>query len=90
MVIETPNGWHIPVVGLSGVIKKMMFYDRDVEPTKQIIEIQGSDHYVIGAGCSIWNSKKVNVDFMRTKVVTIYGTLRAWTLTSFLIISVGH
>lgn len=67
MVIETPNGWHIPVVGLSGVIKKMMFYDKDVEPTKQIVEIQGHDHYVIGAGCSIWNAKKGQRGFYENK-----------------------
>ena len=67
MVIETPNGWHIPVVGLSGVIKKMMFYDKDVEPTKQIVEIQGHDHYVIGAGSSIWNAKKGQRGFYENK-----------------------
>lgn len=67
MVIETPNGWHIPVVGLSGVIKKMMFYDKDVEPTKQIVEIQGHDHYVIGAGCSIWNASKGQRGFYENK-----------------------
>ena len=57
MVIETPNGWHIPVKGISGIIKKQMFYNPKIEPNKQIVEIQGSDHYVIGCGCSIWNKK---------------------------------
>lgn len=58
MVIESPNGWHIPIKGLTGEIKKMMFYNLSVEPTKQIVEIQGYDHYVIGCGCKIWNKKK--------------------------------
>ena len=73
MVIETPNGWHIPCEGLTGTIKKMMFYDLDVEPNKQIVEIQGFDHYVIGAGCSIWNNKKGQRGYYESK-----GTERIW------------
>ena len=57
MVIETPNGWHIPVKGLSGNIQKVMLYDYAIEPHKQIIEIQGHDHYVIGVGCEITDKK---------------------------------
>ena len=48
MVIETPHGWHIPVVGLSGHISKIELFDYDFQ-SKKIIEIQGSDHYCVGA-----------------------------------------
>uniref|UniRef100_A0AAT9JB40 ORF67 n=1 Tax=Nitrosopumilaceae spindle-shaped virus TaxID=3065433 RepID=A0AAT9JB40_9VIRU len=57
MVIETPNGWHIPIKGLSGNIQKVMLYDYTIEPHKQIIEIQGHDHYVIGVGSEIVDRK---------------------------------
>jgi len=49
MVIETPHGWHIPIVGLTGKISKMELFDYDFQPTKKIIEVQGVDHYCIGA-----------------------------------------
>lgn len=48
MVIETPHGWHIPVIGLSGHISKIELFDYDFQ-SKKIIEIQGSDHYCVGA-----------------------------------------
>lgn len=57
MVIETPNGWHIPVKGLLGDIKKVMLYDYAIEASKQIIEIQGYEHYCIGAGSDLIDSK---------------------------------
>lgn len=57
MVIETPNGWHIPVKGLGGSIQKIMLFDYAIEPYKQIIEIQGFEHYVIGVGSEIFNKK---------------------------------
>jgi len=57
MVIETPNGWHIPVKGLTGDIKKVMLYDYAIESTKQIIEFQGYEHYVIGAGSVLVDKK---------------------------------
>lgn len=57
MVIETPNGWHIPIKGLSGNIQKVMLYDFTIEPHKQIIEVQGHDHYVIGVGSEIIDRK---------------------------------
>ncbi len=57
MVIETPNGWHIPVKGLLGDIKKVMLYDYAIEPTKQIVEIQGYEHYCIGAGSDLIDKK---------------------------------
>jgi len=58
MVIETPNGWHIPVEGLTGNIQKVMLYDYEHQPEKQIIEIQGHGHYVIGCGCEIFDKEK--------------------------------
>ena len=60
MVIETPNGWHIPVKGLLGDIKKVMLYDYAIEPNKQIIEIQGYEHYCIGAGSDLIDKKTGN------------------------------
>lgn len=60
MVIESPNGWHIPVKGLLGDIKKVMLYDYAIEPTKQIVEIQGYEHYCIGAGSDLIDKKTGN------------------------------
>ena len=57
MVIETPNGWHIPIRGLLGDIKKVMLYDYAIEPNKQIIEIQGYEHYCVGAGSDLIDKK---------------------------------
>lgn len=57
MVIETPNGWHIPIIGLTGGISKIMLWDVKIEPTKQIVEIQGPDHYVMGCGSEIFDKK---------------------------------
>jgi len=57
MVIETGKGWHIPVKGLSGNIKKTLLYNYKIKPDKQIIEIQGSDHYVVGLGSIIFHDK---------------------------------
>lgn len=57
MVIETPNGWHVPATGITGKIQKVKLYDYAFQPEKQIIEIQGPDSYVIGCGCEIFNKK---------------------------------
>jgi len=40
MVVETGKGWHIPIKGLSGNIKKVKLYNYKIEPDKQIVEIQ--------------------------------------------------
>lgn len=53
MVIETPHGWHIPVVGLGSESSKVELFDYDYQPDKKIIEIQGPKQYVIGPGCEI-------------------------------------
>lgn len=73
MVIETPNGWHIPITGLTGEIKKMMLYDRSIEPDKQIIEIQGHKQYVIGVGSDVFDFKKNRRVFYENK-----GTDKIW------------
>jgi len=52
MVIETPNGWHVPVSGLSGNISKIELFDYEFQ-SKKIIEIQGSDHYCVGVDSQI-------------------------------------
>lgn len=49
MIIETPNGWHVPVVGLSGSPSKMELFDYKVQD-KKIVEIQGPRHYCVGPG----------------------------------------
>ena len=54
MVIETGNGWHIPVKGFSSETEKIELFDYAVQD-KKIVEFQGPDHYVIGAGCEIWH-----------------------------------
>ena len=53
MVIKTPHGWHIPVVGLRGNIGKIVLFDYEFQPDKQIIEIQGPKHYCVGAESEI-------------------------------------
>jgi len=58
MVIETPNGWHIPIKGLTGDIKKVMLYEKLPNPEKQIIDVQGFEHYVIGYGSDVYDHKK--------------------------------
>jgi hypothetical protein len=83
MVIETPNGWHIPVVGLSGTIKKMMFYDLDIEPEKQIVEIQGFDHYVVGCGCSIWNKKTGRRGYYENKGTDVIWNAKGMNFNDF-------
>lgn len=57
MVIETPHGWHIPVTGLTGNISKVELFDYDFQPEKKIIEIQGNDHYCVGAYSQILDTK---------------------------------
>jgi len=61
MVTETPHGWHIPVIGLSGTPTKTELFDYDFQPDKKIIEIQASNHYCIGPGSEIFDhdTKKI-------------------------------
>jgi len=48
LVVESPHGWHIYVVGLTGQVSKVELHDYDIQE-KKIIEIQGYDHYCVGA-----------------------------------------
>ena len=48
MMIESPHGWHMPVVDLGGAVSKIELFDYDIQP-KKIVEIQGYDHYCVGA-----------------------------------------
>lgn len=83
MVIETPNGWHIPIKGLSGGIKKIMLYNKLVEPTKQIIEIQGYKHYVIGCGSDVFDFKKNKRMFYENKGSDIIWDAKGKNFDSF-------
>ncbi|WP_316506136.1 DUF5906 domain-containing protein [Nitrosopumilus sp.] len=53
MVIESPHGWHIPVIGLGGQISKTELFDYEFQPDKKIIEIQGPKHYCVGVESQI-------------------------------------
>lgn len=55
MVIESPHGWHIPVIGLTGTPTKIELFDYDFQPDKKIIEIQGNDHFCIGPESEIFD-----------------------------------
>jgi len=48
MVTESPNGWHIPVIGLGNFATKIELFDYEFQPNKKIIEVQGIKHYVVG------------------------------------------
>jgi len=54
MVIESPHGWHIPVIGVTGNISKIELYDYSFQQ-KKIIEIQGYDHYCVGVGSQVFD-----------------------------------
>ena len=52
LVSESPHGWHVPATGFSGTVSKMEFFNYNISD-KKIVEIQGFDHYCVGAGCVI-------------------------------------
>ena len=52
MVIESPHGWHLPVINLTGQVSKIELYNYKIQD-KKILEIQGFDHYVVGANSVI-------------------------------------
>lgn len=56
MVIESPHGWHIPVIGLGGQISKTELFDYEFQPDKKIIEIQGPKHYCVGVESEVTDS----------------------------------
>jgi len=72
MVIETPHGWHIPVIGLMGKISKVELFDYDIQ-TKKIIEVQGVDHYCVGIGSEIQDKETHQMIMYENK-----GTDRIW------------
>ena len=72
MVVETGNGWHIPVKNFSTYPSKMELFDYAIKDSK-IVEFQGVDHYVIGAGSVIWHEK-----LQREVTYTNVGTDKIW------------
>ncbi len=54
MIIESPHGWHVPVIGLSGTVSKVELFDYSVQQ-KKIIEIQGHDHYCVGVESQVYD-----------------------------------
>lgn len=72
MVIETGNGWHIPVKNFSTYPTKIELFDYAFKDSK-IVEFQGVDHYVIGAGSIIWHEK-----LQREVTYTNVGTDKIW------------
>lgn len=66
MVIESPHGWHIPVVNLTGSIQKVELFDYKIKDTK-VIEIQGYDHYVVGVESKIYDKETGELVFYKNK-----------------------
>lgn len=56
MVVETPHGWHIPVINLGTVASKKNLCNFSIRD-KPLIEIQGPDQYVVGCGSQIVDSE---------------------------------
>jgi len=73
MVIETPHGWQIPIIGLSGNITKTELFDYKIQNNK-IIEIQGPDHYCIGPFSTIFDDEKNEFVTYQNK-----GTDKIWS-----------
>lgn len=64
MVIQSPHGWHIPVVNLTGLVQKVELFDYNVKDSK-IIEIQGFDHYVMGVESQIYDKETGELVFYK-------------------------
>jgi len=79
MVVETPHGWHIPVIGLVGNISKMELFDYDIQD-KKIIEIQGTEHYCVGAGSIITGEQKDGEEGLLLEYKNA-GTDKIWDVT---------
>ena len=75
MVIETGQGWHVPVIGLTGSPSKIELFDYDYQPDKKIIEIQGPDHYCVGPGSEILHEK-----LKRKVIYENKGTDKIWNV----------
>jgi len=57
MVIETGQGWHIPVTNISGNLKKVRLFDFAVSSKKPKIELLSTDQFAMGAGSTIYHDK---------------------------------
>ena len=58
MLIESPNGWHIPVKGIAGEIKMPKLYQTESNTGgKAAIEIFNDKHFVVGCGSDVFNEK---------------------------------
>ena len=79
MVVETPHGGHVPVIGLVGNISKIELFDYDIQD-KKIIEIQGTDHYCVGAGSIIRGEKKDDEEGLLLEYKNA-GTGKIWDVT---------
>ena len=56
LVVESPHGWHLPVVGLKGPPSKIELFDYSIQD-KKIVEIQGPKHYCIGPNSFVDNTE---------------------------------
>ena len=71
MIIESPNGWHMPVIGLSGRVAKVELFDYNIQD-KKIIEIQGPDHYCVGVESIITDERRGDIKYSNI------GTEKIW------------
>jgi ABC-type dipeptide/oligopeptide/nickel transport system ATPase subunit len=74
MIIESPHGWHLPVTGISGTASKIELFDKNIQ-AKKIIEIQGTDHYCVGAGSMVNGEKDEVGKILEYKNV---GSMKIW------------
>lgn len=57
MVIETGEGWHVPVKNISGNLKKVRLFDFKISKTKPKIELLSADQFAMGVGSIIYHDK---------------------------------
>jgi hypothetical protein len=74
MITESPHGWHMPVIGISGKASKTELFDTNIQ-SKKIIEIQGYDHYCVGAGSKVIGEKD---EVGKTLEYVNRGSLKIW------------
>lgn len=79
MVIESPHGWHLPVVGIGGKATKIDLWKADEKtPTSdnKVIEIQGYKHYCVGAGSTLTEKDGTIIEYKNrgsSKIFDIKG-----------------
>ena len=71
-VEESPHGWHIPITGITGEIKKVELFDYDTSD-KKLIEFQGPNHFTMGVGSFI-----VDPETKEELHYTHHGTRKIW------------